>query len=147
MDPMRQRQQDLFLQNVRLLLRRGVVADGEDVEVGRGVEVVVAEFGPPGEGGPDGEGCVGGGERQGEEGCGGGGGGEVEEREGEEVARVHYTSCGDGWARRKMEGAGKGRVGPSGLHTLRDPAINAKESDRCRRGRKRAPVLLSSSSV
>ncbi len=146
MDPMRQRQQDLFLQNIRLLLCRGVGTDGEDVEVGGGVEVVVAEFGPPGEGGPDGEGCVGG-RGKGEEDCRGGGGEEMEERGGEEVARVHYTSCGDGWARRKVEGAGKGRVGPSGLHTLRDPAINAKESDRCRRGRKRAPVLLSSSSV
>ena len=31
----------------------GVVGDGDDVEVGGGVEVGVAEFGPPGEGGPD----------------------------------------------------------------------------------------------
>ena len=55
MDEVRERQEDVFLQDVRLLPRRGAGVGGEDVEVGWGVEVVVAEFGPPGEEGPGGE--------------------------------------------------------------------------------------------
>lgn len=56
MDPPRERQEDEFLQDVRLVQGRGVGADGDDVQEGGRVEVAVAEFGPPGEGGPDGEG-------------------------------------------------------------------------------------------
>ena len=76
MDPPRERQEDEFLQDVRLLRGRGVVGDGDDV--GR-VEVAVAEFGPPGEGWPDGEGGRCGGVVEGGEvgsGVGDGGGGD-----------------------------------------------------------------------
>lgn len=52
MNTQRERQQDEFLQDVRLRRGSGAGADGEDVEVGGGFEWG-AEFGPPGEGGPD----------------------------------------------------------------------------------------------
>lgn len=81
MDAQREGQEDGFLQGgclvgVGRLAGRG---EGEDVEVGGG-DVRVAEFGPPGEGGPDGEGVGGWGvgeeggcvEEVGEEGRGGG---------------------------------------------------------------------------
>lgn len=53
MDLLRERQEDDFQEDILLLQRRGLMTDGEDVEEGGRIEVGVAEFGPPGEGGPD----------------------------------------------------------------------------------------------